>query len=137
MANALQWIIREAKKLRRSDRNRKQWKDYVAQASAIYARKHKGKSPVGKKHKPARRKKQARKKMSSHRAVTREHARKMKVTANVIIGSVASHKAAIRNKLKENLGKKLVLRETATRKTDRRRHGKQVTEIKRELRKYL
>ena len=48
MANALQWIIKEAKHLRRKDRNRKEWRDYVAQASAIYARKHKGKSPVGK-----------------------------------------------------------------------------------------
>ena len=51
MANALQWIIREAKHLRSKDRNRKEWKQYVAQASAIYARKHKGKSPVGKKRK--------------------------------------------------------------------------------------
>lgn len=49
--NALKWIVNEAKKLRREyPRRYKKWKDYVAQASAIYASKHGGKSPVGKKH---------------------------------------------------------------------------------------
>lgn len=46
--SALSWIIKEAKVLRKKDRNRKEWKDYVAQSSAIYASKHKGKSPIGK-----------------------------------------------------------------------------------------
>jgi len=51
-STALLWIVKEAKKLRRQFPHRfKQWKDYVAQASAIYASKHGGKSPVGKKHK--------------------------------------------------------------------------------------
>lgn len=46
--SALQWIIKEAKSLRA--KNPKMiWKKAVAQASAIYASKHKGKSPVGKK----------------------------------------------------------------------------------------
>lgn len=47
---ALEWITKEAKKLRKDFPKRfATWKEYVAQASAIYASKHKGKSPVGKK----------------------------------------------------------------------------------------
>jgi len=45
---ALQWIIKEAKILRKKS-PKIEWKKAVAQASAIYASKHKGKSPVGKK----------------------------------------------------------------------------------------
>lgn len=52
--SALTWIIKEAKHLRAKDHNRKTWKEYVSQASAIYASKHKGKSPVGKKRKVGR-----------------------------------------------------------------------------------
>lgn len=58
---ALQWILKEAKKLKKQYPKRfAKWTDYVAQASAIYAKKHKGKSPVGKKKaakKTAKRKK--------------------------------------------------------------------------------
>jgi len=45
---ALQWIIKEAKILRKKS-PKMEWKKAVAQASAIYSSKHKGKSPVGKK----------------------------------------------------------------------------------------
>ena len=57
---ALQWIIKEAKILRKKS-PKMEWKKAVAQASAIYASKHKGKSPVGKKHKKVVRKKAAKK----------------------------------------------------------------------------
>ena len=45
---ALQVIIKEAKAIRKKS-PKMEWKKAVAQASAIYASKHKGKSPVGKK----------------------------------------------------------------------------------------
>lgn len=46
----LQWIVKEAKAIKKKYPKRfAKWTDYVAQASAIYASKHKGKSPVGKK----------------------------------------------------------------------------------------
>jgi hypothetical protein len=45
---ALQVIIKEAKAIRRKN-PKMEWKKAVAQSSAIYASKHKGKSPVGKK----------------------------------------------------------------------------------------
>ena len=57
---ALQQIIKEAKILRKKN-PKIEWKKAVAQASAIYASKHKGKSPVGKKHKKVARKKSAKK----------------------------------------------------------------------------
>ena len=66
---ALKWIIAEAKKLRKKDRNRKQWKDYVAQASAIYAKKHHGRSPVGKKSHAGRKRKSGKRKMRKVSAV--------------------------------------------------------------------
>ena len=48
--SALQWIVKEAKSLKKSYPKRfTKWIDYVKQASAIYASKHGGKSPVGKK----------------------------------------------------------------------------------------
>ena len=62
----LKWIVNEAKKLKKQYPHRfKKWTDYVAQASAIYASKHKGKSPVGKKHKAIPVKKKAVKKKTS------------------------------------------------------------------------
>jgi len=56
---ALQLIIKDAKILRKKN-PKMEWKKAVAQASAIYASKHKGKSPVGKK-KAAPKKKAAKK----------------------------------------------------------------------------
>lgn len=59
---ALKWITTEAKKLRKQYPKRfSTWREYVAQASAIYASKHKGKSPVGKKRKVGAVKKVAKK----------------------------------------------------------------------------
>jgi len=68
---ALKWIITEAKKLRRKDHSRKEWKNYVAQASAIYAKKHHGKSPVGKKSHAGRKRKPGRKKVSAVKFIER------------------------------------------------------------------
>lgn len=62
---ALQSIIKEAKAIRKKS-PKMEWKKAVAQASAIYASKHKGKSPVGKKHAV---KKKAAKKVAKKRAI--------------------------------------------------------------------
>jgi hypothetical protein len=49
---ALKWITTEAKRLKKAYPTRfAKWTEYVAQASATYAKKHGGKSPVGKKKK--------------------------------------------------------------------------------------
>ena len=75
---ALQVIIKEAKAIRKKS-PKMEWKKAVAQASAIYASKHKGKSPVGKKHAV---KKKAAKKVAKKKAVGKyvKTVRKGKVT---------------------------------------------------------
>lgn len=68
----LKWIVSEAKKLKKKYPHRfKKWTDYVAQASAIYASKHKGKSPVGKKRKVSGVKKKAVKKKAVKKSPVR------------------------------------------------------------------
>lgn len=122
---ALKWITNEAKKLRRQYPKRfKTWREYVAQASAIYASKHGGKSPVGKKRKAVRRRKKVgatkfiekgesrRTKPKVYRRVrdkkghfksirignvstkSKTHTDKNRITANIQVGSVESSLAA-------------------------------------------
>ncbi len=68
---ALKWITTEAKKLKKKF-PKKEWKDLVKQASAIYAAKHKGKSPVGKK-KTTKKKVGAIKKRTTKKTATKTH----------------------------------------------------------------
>ena len=68
---ALQWIVKEAKEIKKKYPKRfSKWTEYVAQASAIYASKHKGKSPVGKKK--AAPKKAAKKKAAPKKAAKKK-----------------------------------------------------------------
>lgn len=68
-STALSWIVKEAKDLKKKYPKRFfTWKEYVAQASAIYASKHKGKSPVGKKKKVGVAKKTTVKKVTTKKA---------------------------------------------------------------------
>ena len=74
----LKWIVNEAKKIKKQHPHRfKKWTDYVAQASAIYASKHKGKSPVGKKHKVSGVKKKAAKKKAAKKSVVKKSPARM------------------------------------------------------------
>lgn len=75
----LKWIVSEAKKLKKQYPKRfAKWTDYVAQASAIYASKHKGKSPIGKKKVGAVKKKAAKKSVKLHKD-TKSHNVNIKV----------------------------------------------------------
>jgi len=80
---ALQVIIKEAKAIRKKS-PKIEWKKAVAQASAIYAKKHKGKSPVGKKKAV---KKAAKKKAvgSIKKKVVRKKAAKKKISEKGIL----------------------------------------------------
>jgi hypothetical protein len=84
--SALQSIIKEAKSLRAKYPKRySKWTDYVKQASAIYASKHKGKSPVGKKKatkKPTKKKVGAAKPISKHKD-TKSHNVNIRVLSGV------------------------------------------------------
>jgi hypothetical protein len=137
--NALTWIIREAKRLRSKDRNRKEWKQYVAQASAIYARKHKGKSPVGKPRKKAVRSR-ARRRVSSVRTVSRSHTDKNRITANIQVGklgkvSAGTLTAELRRRIKERIDRAVVRKYHAKRKRDKTKIQKTITAAKTELRR--
>jgi len=89
---ALQSIIKEAKSLRSKYPKRfAKWTEYVAQASAIYASKHKGKSPVGKKKVGAVKKKSAPKKKVAK-----------KVAKKKVVKKVAKKKYSL-NKKKDKL----------------------------------
>ena len=91
---ALQTIIKEAKNLRAKYPKRySKWTDYVKQASAIYAAKHKGKSPVGKKKvvKNAIGKKTIGKKKIAKKKIAK------KPTEKVILKKVHSAKATSKN----------------------------------------
>jgi hypothetical protein len=140
MANALSWIIREAKHLRRKDRNRKEWKDYVAQASAIYARKHKGKSPVGKKrHAVHRRPRKARpvKRAGSVVTASRSHTDRNKITANIQVGRVTAGTLAaeLKRRIKTGIDRHVLAKYHAGTKRDKRRHQKEITSLKAKLRR--
>jgi hypothetical protein len=91
---ALQSIIKEAKSLRAKYPKRfSKWTDYVKQASAIYASKHKGKIPVGKKKvvkKKAAKKKVVKKTIGKKRIVK-------KPTEKVILKKVHSAKTTSKN----------------------------------------
>jgi len=87
---ALQWIIKEAKILRKKS-PKMEWKKAVAQASAIYASKHKGKSPVGKKHAKKVVRKKAAKKVAHKKIGVVKHkkvAKKKKISENSILNRI-------------------------------------------------
>lgn len=128
---ALKWITNEARKLRKKYPKRfKEWRQYVAQASAIYARKHKGKSPVGKKKKVG--------KVRKVKRIAKRPAAK-RATVNVKISgaqlTAAQHKARARLIIKERVGWLGAMQFTA--KTKRAKHalGKKISELKSEYRR--
>jgi hypothetical protein len=96
---ALQTIIKEAKSLRNKYPKRfSKWTDYVKQASAIYAAKHKGKSPVGKKKvvkKKVAKKKIVKKAINKKRIAKKSIAKKP--TEKVILKKVHSAKTTSKN----------------------------------------
>jgi|SRR5882672_556760 len=141
--NALQWIIREAKTLRRKGRNLKQWKEYVAQASAIYAKKHKGKSPVGKKRKRVsavkfiERGESPRTKPKHVYRVNRTKSGTFKGTT--AISGIGTHvlKAAIKERIKKTVDKAILNKFYAKTKKLKRHYQKQITSGKAELKKLI
>lgn len=95
--NALKWITTEAKKIKKAHPKRfKTWAEYVKQASAIYASKHKGKTPVGKKHKISGVKKKRAKKPSEQSILNKIH----KVKKDVEKLDEAQHKHMSIGKIK-------------------------------------
>lgn len=144
MANALKWIIAEAKRLRRKNPHRfdslaNPWRDgFVAQASAIYASKHKGRSPVGKKKHRPHKKKTAHRRTGSVRTTSRSHTDKNKITANIQVGALGkvgagTLEAELRRRKKEKIDYLVLRRYHATRARDKKKISKQISQVRREL----
>ena len=91
---ALQQIIKEAQAIRRKS-PKMEWKKAVAQASAIYASKHKGKSPVGKKK--VAKKVGAVKKKAIKRTATKKVAKKKKISEQSILNRIHKVKRSVEN----------------------------------------
>jgi hypothetical protein len=103
---ALQSIIKEAKAIRKKS-PKMEWKKAVAKASAIYASKHKGKSPVGKKKAKKRVsgiKKKASKKVGVIRKKSiRKTATKRKPTEKAVLKSI-KHAVSVQKTHMGNIG---------------------------------
>lgn len=136
--NALTWITKEAKRLRKEYPKRfDTWREYVSQASAIYASKHKGKSPVGHKHKHKKRrvgsvkKKSTRKKTISR--VRKYHAAEGRALRS--LGSVSYHVHHAKSQILEQIGKEEAKKYAAKTKRVKKKIGKKVSELKSKFRK--
>lgn len=125
--SALQWIIKEAKKIKKEYPNRfTTWREYVAQASAIYASKHKGKSTVGKK-KAVTKKHNVKKKVGAVKKLKSKH-----ISESKVLHEIEKVKHDI--KFLENLQKQHMMKKhkTSIGATIRKKHS----EIKKLLKKY-
>lgn len=143
---ALAWIVKEAKSLRRKYPERfvgkNAWRRYVAQASAIYASKHRGRSPVGKKK---------RKRIGSTKFVERSEStstrpsRTIRVTRTRAgryksfhaIGAVpAGHlKAELKRRKFDSLNKAVIAHYHATTAREKKKTMKRVRLLKKEISK--
>lgn len=129
--NALVWITKEAKHLRKKyPRRFKEWKQYVAQASAIYSRKHKGKSPVGKK-------KSAVKKIKKrvHAKPSRRISGDLYIKHEAGMGTVSGHLHRARKQLIEQIGWMEATKITARTRPAKKKIQKKINEKKVLLRK--
>jgi len=126
---ALQKIIAEAKKIRKKY-PKKEWKDCVAQASAIYAKKHKGKSPVGKKSKKVG---AVKKKAAKKRAVSEYH--KDTASHNVRINVLSGIKSEGMKLFKDKYGKLSTQKMLEKTKRGKAKIAKQMREVAAKIRK--
>jgi hypothetical protein len=156
--NALMWIVREAKKLKREyPRRFTAWKDYVAQASAIYASKNSGRSPVGHPHKKKsamakKKKRRAARPAGRKRArITRRRTRRVagsgistssrrhtdynRNKVNITVGSINRDKKRAREKIEQLIGKKEVQKFKTRRKPAKRKIQKKITALKADYRR--
>jgi hypothetical protein len=135
--NALHWITTEAKKIKRRYPHRfKKWTEYVAQASAIYASKHRGKSPVGHKHKKingmaSRKRSHAKKRSKTVRRIKRLHAAEGRAIRN--LGSIAGLKTKLKKKLEDKIAYGLLSIYKARTKRAKKKIAKRVNAEKRQL----
>lgn len=131
---ALKWITTEAKKIKKQYPKRfKTWTEYVKQASAIYASKHKGKSPVGKNKiakKPVKSATKLHKDNKSHNVNIRVVSGVKKFDADV-----ARLKEAYKEKLLSKIGVLYTLKLVSSTKREKNSYQKDISKFQSELRK--
>lgn len=126
---ALRWITSEAKHLRRKYPG-KPWMSYIKQASAIYAEKHGGKSPVGHKHPKHRHRK-----VRGVTTASKSHIDKNRMTTNIQVGTIAGHMANARQMLVDKIGEAEARKFRATTKRAKRKIQRHISEMKKQYRK--
>ena len=141
---ALMRIVAEAKRLRREYPKRfATWREYVAQASAIYSSKHSGHSPIGKK-KPMRKKTHHRKHASKRKVGrsstgimtrSRTHTDYNRNKVNITVGAVNKHKKAAREKLLKMIERAAGQRFVAKLKRVKKKIAKKEAQYKAEYRR--
>lgn len=162
-SSALKWITTEAKRLKREyPRRYTKWTDYVKQASAIYASKHGGKSPVGKKRKKVSAVKilERGEKRNVHPHIVRvnrtkggrfkkftavnsihtdsaTHIDRNRIHANIQLGRVgaSSLKNELKKRIKEKIDRAVVRKYHATKKRVKTKIQRTITAAKAELRR--
>lgn len=144
---ALIWITSEAKRLQKKDGNRKPWKKYFSQADAIYAKKHGGRSPVGKpkKQRTVKKRKSAKKRkpVKSVKGVTtksKSHTDKNKFrNVDITIGAINDHIKIAKSALEQQLSKEMLklyqAQKSGKTKTERKAIQKRINDIKRRVNK--
>jgi hypothetical protein len=136
-STALTWIVAEAKKLKREFPNRfKKWTDYVAQASAIYSKKHGGKSPVGHKRKKTVGMPKTHKRSTARKAIRaarRAHAAEGRALRK--LGTVKSYVGKAKDKIKKDIAVQEIRKLSTTKKRMRKKIQKKINEKKAILRK--
>lgn len=137
--NALTWIVREAKRLKREYPHRfKKWNQYVAQASAIYSSKHAGKSPVGHKSKKTRMPRKVKKKARRTSGIatrSRTHTDYNRNKVNITVGAVRKDKMRARSKIEHLLGIEEVKLFKARLKRHKKKIQKRITALKADYRR--
>lgn len=136
ISNALSWIVKEAKKLKREYPKRfAAWKDYVAEASAIYKSKH-GSTPVGRSHKKVGtmpRKKTATKRKRIVRSIHRLHRAEGRAIRK--LGTVSGFVGKAKLLLEKKIGHEEVKRFKSKTKRARKKISKRISALKTQYRK--
>lgn len=124
MASLLKRITNRAKEIRR--RSGGSWKAALKKAGSEFK---------GMKSTPAKRRSVTRKKVRGVATVSKSHVDKNKITNNFQIGSVASHISAAKKLIADKIADKERLKFLARLKSDKRRIGKEISELKKQYRK--
>lgn len=138
-------VFEKAKKLKKEfpheyDNAKNPWQKYVAWASKIYSEQHGGKSPVGKPHKkksmpkrrtpPKTKSKRKAHKIGDIKMPAKKHTDYNRNKVDISIGAVRHYTSLARKGLEQELEKQMLQQWKATKKTDKKKIGKKIADLK-------